>query len=196
MVGADLGTIKESPMPIELEIKRFPKKVVLKDDFKCSLRPLKRDDEANYYQFFQDVPEVERMFIKHRMADPKVIREWCHNIDLNRDFPLLAFTNGKIIGTATLHLQTAGWKRHIGRISVLVLPKFRGLGLARALVTELIQIARNLGLERIEAESLGEQEAAIKMLTGLGFRPLARFEEYVKDMQAITHDYVLMGLGL
>jgi len=30
----------------------------------------------------------------------------------------------------------------------------------------------------------------------LGFRQLVRLDDYVKDMQAITHDYLLMGLDL
>ena len=34
------------------------------------------------------------------------------------------------------------------------------------------------------------------MFALLGFSNLLRFEDYVKDMQAITHDYVLMGLDL
>ncbi|HXT10605.1 MAG TPA: GNAT family N-acetyltransferase [Candidatus Angelobacter sp.] len=84
----------------------------------------------------------------------------------------------------------------MGRVSVLVLPQYRGRGLARAMVKEIVQIARNLGLERVEAEFIGEQEAAIKMFALLGFSNLVRLEEYVKDMQAISHDYVLMGVDL
>ena len=34
------------------------------------------------------------------------------------------------------------------------------------------------------------------MFALLGFSNLLRLEDYVKDMQAITHDYVLMGLTL
>jgi hypothetical protein len=30
----------------------------------------------------------------------------------------------------------------------------------------------------------------------LGFSNLVRLEDYVKDMQAISHDYVLMGVDL
>jgi ribosomal protein S18 acetylase RimI-like enzyme len=77
-----------------------------------------------------------------------------------------------------------------------VLPQYRGRGLARAMVTEIVQIARNVGLERVEAEFIGEQEAAIKMFALLGFSNLVRLEDYVKDMQAISHDYVLMGVDL
>ena len=183
-------------MSIELEVLKFPKKILLKDDFQSTLRPLKKDDEKKFHQFFLEVPAEERMFIKHRVTEPEAIREWCQSIDLGRNFPLLAVSDSKIVGCATLHQQLGGWKRHIGRVSVLVLPRYRGKGLARAMVTEISQISRNLGLERLEAEFIGEQEAAIKMFQLLGFSNLARFEDYVKDMQAIAHDYVLMGLNL
>ncbi|MGD0615917.1 MAG: GNAT family N-acetyltransferase [Verrucomicrobiota bacterium] len=183
-------------MSLELELQKFPRKIVLKDKFQCTLRPLRRDDEKKFHQFFLDVPEPERMFIKHRVTEPDVIHDWCQNIDLGRNFPLLAVADGKIIADATLHQQLGGWKRHIGRVSVLVLPHYRGRGLARALVTEVVQLARSLSLERIEAEFIGGQEAAIKMFAMLGFSNLLRLEDYVKDMQATSHDYVLMGLNL
>ena len=183
-------------MSIELEVQKFPKKIVLKDKFQPTLRPLRKDDEKKFHEFFLAVPEEERMFIKHRVTDPEVIRDWCQNIDLGRNFPLLAIADGKIVGDATLHQQLGGWKRHIGRVSVLVLPQYRGRGLARAMIREIVQLSRNLGLERLEAEFIGEQEAAIKMFALLGFSNLLRFEDYVKDMQAVSHDYVLMGLYL
>jgi GNAT superfamily N-acetyltransferase len=183
-------------MSLELEIQKFPKKITLKDGWQSTLRPLRKDDEKKFHQFFLAVPEAERMFIKHRVTEQEVIRDWCQNIDLGRNFPLLAIADSKIIGDATLHQQLGGWRRHIGRVSVLVLPQYRGRGLARAMISEIVQLARNLGLERIEAEFIGEQEAAIQMFAMLGFSNLLRLEDYVKDMQAISHDYVLMGLNL
>jgi len=81
-------------------------------------------------------------------------------------------------------------------VSVLVHPQFRGRGLARILIAEIIEIARRAGLEKVEAEFIGEQEAAIKMFAMLGFSQLSRLEDYVKDMQAVSHDYILMGLEL
>lgn len=181
---------------LELALQKFPKDAKLKDAAKCKLRPLRKDDEKAFHEFFLAVPERERMFIKHRVTDPSVIRDWCQNIDLGRNLPLLAVCEGKIAGDATLHQDLGGWKRHIGRVSVLVHPDFRGRGLAKALVTEIVDIARNSGLEKVEAEFIGEQEAAIKMFAMLGFSNLLRLEDYVKDMQAISHDYVLMGLDL
>ncbi len=183
-------------MALELELQKYPKEIELKDGSKCKLRPLRKDDEKGFHDFFSAVPERERMFIKHRVTDPQVIRDWCQNIDLHRNLPLLAIIDGKIVGDATLHQQLGGWKRHIGRVSVLVLPQYRGRGLARALVSEIVGLARNIGLDKVEAEFMGEQEAAIKMFALLGFSNLVRIEEYVKDMQAISHDYILMGVTL
>src|SRR5207248_2760587 len=181
---------------LEFELQKYPKEIKLKDGSKSRLRPLRKDDEKGFHEFFSAVPEPERMFIKHRVTDSQVIRDWCQNIDLHRNLPILALIDGKIVGDATLHQQQGGWKRHIGRVSVLVLPQYRGRGLARALVSEMLEIARHLGLEKVEAEFIGGQEAAIKMFAMLGFAPLVRLPDYVRDMQAISHDYVLMGLGL
>jgi ribosomal protein S18 acetylase RimI-like enzyme len=161
-----------------------------------SLRPLRREDEKQFHALFLAVPAQERMFIKHRVTEPEVIRDWCETIDLGRNLPLLAMAGDKIIGDATLHQQLGGWKRHIGRVSVLVHPQFRGRGLAKALVGEIVEIARNIGMEKVEAEFIGGQETAIHMFAMLGFSNLLRLENYVKDMQAVAHDYVLMGLDL
>ena len=183
-------------MSLELELQKFPKEIKLKDGAKVTLRPLKKTDEKNFHEFFLAIPEPERMFIKHRVTDVAVIRDWCRNIDLGRNLPLLAVAGGKIIGVATLHQQLGGWRRHIGRVSVLVQPQARGRGLARALVSEILTIARGVGLEKVEAEFIGEQEAAIKTFAMLGFTNLLRLDDYVKDMQAVSHDYVLMALNL
>jgi GNAT superfamily N-acetyltransferase len=183
-------------MSLEFEVQKYPKSISLKDIVNCTLRPLRRDDQKRFHQFFLGVPEPERMFIKHRVTEPEVIAEWCQDIDLGRNFPLLAVYDGKIVGAATLHQQLGGWKRHIGRVSVLVHPQYRGRGLAKTLVGEIVDIASHLGLEKVEAEFIGGQETAIKMFAMLGFSNLVRLEDYVKDMQAIPHDYVLMGLNL
>jgi len=181
---------------IELELQKFSKAVALKDGKKATLRPLHKADEKEFHQLFLGILEPERMFIKHRVTDLKVIHDWCQNIDYGRNLPLVALIGGKIVGVATLHQQLGGWKRHIGRVSVLVHPEYRGRGLARALIAEILEFARNEGLEKVEAEFIGEQTAAVHMFAMLGFRQLLRLEDYVKDMQAVLHDYILMGLDL
>jgi len=183
-------------MGLEIALQHIPSELTLKDGFKVRVRLLRPTDEIAFHEYFQQVPPEEMLFIKHRVSDPTIIRDWCQNIDLYRNLPILALDGDKVVGTATLHQQLGGWKRHIGRVSVLVLPRYRGRGLARALIKILIEVASYAGLEKIEAEFIGGQEGAIKMFAMLGFSNLIRLEDYVKDMQAVKHDYVLMGLDL
>ena len=178
---------------VEHILEQYPKTVTVKGSLEVTLRPLEASDEKAFHEFFCAVPETERILFKHRVTDLQVIRDWCQRIDYGKILPLLAIADGKIVADASLHQQLAGWKRHIGRISIVVHPDYRGRGLARALLHELIEIARDAGLEKLEAEFLGEQTAARRVFAEVGFSDLLVLADYVKDMQAITHDYVLMG---
>ena len=77
---------------------------------------IRKADEKDFHQLFLGIPEPERMFIKHRVTEISVIRDWCHNLDYARNLPLLGLIGGKITGVATLHQQLSGWKRQIGRV--------------------------------------------------------------------------------
>ena len=177
-------------------LENYPRQIKLKSGPACELRPLESTDEKRFHDFFRAIPAEERLFIKHRVDEPEVISDWCRNIDLGRILPLLAVSDDRIIADASLHQQLGGWKRHIGRVSVLVHPEFRGQGLAKALVEDLMQIARDIGLEKMEAEFIGEQERAIKVFSQLGVSTLLHLDGYEKDMHALSHDYVLMGVDL
>jgi len=178
---------------VEHILERYPKTATLKGNLEATLRPLEASDEKSFHEFFCAVPETERLLFKHRVTDPQVIHDWCGHIDYGKILPIIAIADGRIVADASLHQQLAGWKRHIGRISIVVHPKYRGRGLARALVRELIDVARDAGLEKLEAEFMGDQQAARRVFAEVGFNDLLVIEDYVKDMQANAHDYVLMG---
>jgi len=183
-------------MSLEFALDSFPKKLELKGGLDCEARPLETPDEEAFHAFFLAIPTRELLFLKNRVTERETIAKWCSNIDLESNLPLLAIIDGQIVACATLHQQQGGWKRHIGRVSVLVHPDFRSKGIARALVTELIELARFSGLEHVEAEFAGEQEGASKAFALMGFSQILRLEKYVKDMDAKDHDYVLMNLKL
>lgn len=183
-------------MQLDDILEHYPKNITLKDRSSVTLRPLEPVDEKQFHQFFVAVPANERILFKHRVTEIEVIRDWCRHIDYGRILPLLGLVGDKIVADASLHQTLGGWKRHIGRISVVVHPDSRGKGLAKVLVSELINIARDTGLEKLEAEFLGNQVRARRVFAELGFHEMLVVPDYVKDMQAISHDYVLMGRDL
>ena len=183
--------------PLDGIVDTYPKEKLLKDDLKVSIRPLETTDHQALYDFFKAVPENERLFIKHKVQDQQVIKRWCEKLDLEKDFPLLALNEtGQIVAACTLHQNGFGWKRHIGRVSVFVHPNFRRKGLAYALVEDVMGVSRQLGLEKLEAEFVAEQERAMKVFAMLGFSDLVHLPKYVMDMQGKHHDYLLMGILL
>jgi GNAT superfamily N-acetyltransferase len=183
-------------MQIEDIIEQYPKTIKLTNGRSIVLRPLKRSDEKAFHEFFARVPETERVLFKHRVTDIEVIRDWCGHIDYGKILPMLALDGDRIVADASLHQTLGGWKRHIGRVSMVVDAAHRGKGIARVLLKELVGIARNIGLEHLEAEFMGNQKAARHVFALMGFEDMVVRKDYVKDMQAITHDYVLMGRRL
>jgi GNAT superfamily N-acetyltransferase len=124
------------------------------------------------------------------------LHEWCRDLDYEHNLPLLMLHGRRVIGEATLHQRRGGWKRHIGLVTVLTHPDYRGRDVAKKLVEEIVEIARHLGLKRLEAELNGERKVAIRALEQLGLQQLTRLNEYVCDMEGEPHDYVLMGMKL
>jgi len=77
-----------------------------------------------------------------------------------------------------------------------VLAKYRQKGIAGQLVQALVDVARMSGLQKVEAEFIDQQKGGQKLFALLGFTHLVELEDYVQDLQAINHNYVLMGMDL
>jgi GNAT superfamily N-acetyltransferase len=183
-------------MSLEYALEMFPLPVKLKNGTPCTVRPLTKRDEAKLQKFFQVVPEVERLFIKKRPTDRRVVREWCRKADFEKNLVLLMLHGPLVVGEVTLHQRQGGWKRHIGIVTVLTHPEYRDVDVAKILVDEIISVARHLGLRNLEAELNGERKVAIRAMEQLGFHQLFRLPEYVLDMQSRAHDYVVMAMNL
>lgn len=183
-------------MSLDYAVDKFPVKVDLNDGLTCQMRMLGKEDEEAFQEFYLSVPEHERLFVKRPVQDPALFRDWCSDIDLEKNLSLLLIRDGRIIGEATLHQRQGGWKRHIGVVTVLTHLDFRGRGIVPVLVEEQINIARHLGLKKLEVELNGERTTAMKELAMFGFSELFRLHDYLEDMQKNTHDYIVMGLTL
>jgi RimJ/RimL family protein N-acetyltransferase len=183
-------------MLLEDALDKYPIHLKLRDGTEAVVRPLQRRDDIRLQKFFLSVPEEERLFIKQPITDRTLFRQWCRQPDFERNLPLLMLHGQKIIGEATLHQRGGGWKRHIGLITVLTHPQYRGRDVAKILVAQLVEVARYAGLRKLEAELNAERKVAIRALEDLGFHHLMRLDDYVLDMKAVPHGYVLMGMDL
>jgi len=176
-------------------LERYPVSVRLADR-ELALRPLQRNDGTELAGFFSRMPVDERIMLKDDVTNPAVIATWCTNIDPDRILPIVALDGARIVGDATLHRDRSGWSRHVARIRVTVDPKYRRMGLARAMVRELLDLGERLGVAVVDAEMLSAQKGAIRLFEKLGFVVVATLPQHALDLTHQAHDLVVLSKTL
>ena len=112
-------------------------------------------------------------------------------------FGLGAFCEDRLIGILRFERAQREKNRHRASLhAVYVTPEYRGRGIARALLTEVLRIARaQQGLEQIELAVSTEQVAAKRLYESFGFTCYGR-EEHALKVGSEYVDYDLMILRL
>jgi len=153
-----------------------------------TLRPMDAADEAGLVQFFKRIPVQERQLFREDVTRPSVIRGWIANLDDSRILPLLAVHDSRIVADATLHRDTGGWSRHVGKVRLTIDPDFRALGLARLLLQEFIELSKALGVAVLEGEILDVQEGEASLFEEMGFQCVATLPQHAIDLSGRVHD--------
>ena len=175
-----------------MPLKGFPKQIILRDRSAVTLRPMVREDKEGLRTFFRRLPPEDRQFLKDDVTRAEIIETWARDLNYDRVLPILAEFEGRIVGDATLHRQAYGWMRHVGEIRLVTDPYLRRRGLATAMAREIFYLALQAGLDKMVAEMVADQIAAIKVFGKLGFQQEARLVNHVVDLQGRKHDLVIM----
>lgn len=181
---------------VVMHLERFPKKIQLKDGTELVLRAMTRQDERALMEFFEELEDEDRLYLRNDVSNYRVVREWFSNLNYNRVFPILALKERAIVANATLHRKPFGWMRHVGEIRIVVSPQFRKKGLARILAAEIIQSAREAELEKLTAEMAVSQKGAVEVFRKMGFVEEATLKGYIRDAKDHLHDLLVMSLEL
>jgi len=171
----------------------YPKQVILKDGQEAIFRLLRTTDFQALMDFFGRIPEEERWYAKHDLADEELVRSWVDHIDLERAVPVVAEVGERLVAQAVLHRRRYGCTSHIGRIRIMVDPQYRGKRLGTWIMFDIINLGVSLGLEKLEARfASGPEDAAIRGCRKLDFYEAATLPRYVKSLGGEYHDLVVM----
>ena len=189
LINTDLG---DGMMVVEEVLERYPRTVRLRD---CEVvfRPLRPGDADMLCAYFQkDLDDRDIAFLKDNVRDCEVLRGWCENIKYERVFPLVALVGERIVANSSLHMGTFGWTRCVGKVRITVARDMRGKGLGAAMVGELEEVAKVLGLERLWAEVVVEAQApAAELFKRLGFVEEGRLQGIAKDPRGELYDVAI-----
>lgn len=177
--------------PVKLK-KKYPRNVSL-DDSTFRLRRIAPDDKKAILKFARELPEENHLFLRMDITKPEVVDEWVDSNEAGRRVTILAENDGKLVGYGSLNRQDLSWTRHMGEIRVIVDAKERSKGLGTLLAKEIFDIAQELGLSKIVAQMVREQEGARRMFERLGFNAEALLTDWVIDRSGKTRDLVVMS---
>ena len=188
---------KEGKMAVLPNGEAYPKTIMLEDGSEVILRPLEEQDKIRLLRFFDRIPKEERYYLKENVTAPEVIQEWTSNIDFERVVPIVALVGEDVVADATLHRSRLPARRHLGELRIVVDPTFRGIGLGRRLIRELLDIAATFGLLKATFELVAQrEEPAIMAASGVGFKEVGVLGGHVKDFWGNYQDLVQMDLPL
>lgn len=153
-----------------------------------TLRPMNATDESGLLEFFRRIPVQERQLFREDVTRISVIQGWIRNLDYLRILPLLALSGPRIVADATLHRDTGGWSRHVGRVRLSLDPEFRAQGLERLLLQEFLNLSQELGVAVLAGEVLDVQKEKAALFEEMGFECVATLPQYAIDLSGRVHD--------
>jgi GNAT superfamily N-acetyltransferase len=170
---------------------KYPKEVVLKNCTEVNIRPLEIKDEQALREFYSQVSEEDRWFMRLDVMDPAVIRGWVEGKD--DVFSIIAECGPHIAAHARLHTHKFGCYHHQGRLRIIVLPEFRQKRLGSWMLLDLIHLAMDKGLRELRADFVvGVEDAAIEAAYKLDFFKKAVLEDFIVDPQGQLHNLLIM----
>jgi len=172
--------------------KEYPKTLKLKDGRSVVLNPLARDAFDQLHAFFLELPEEDRLFLRHDVKDPALIHRWTEDLDFDRVIPLVARDGDKIVGSGSLHLMAPGWMQHAGHVRMVTARSHRHQGLGGLIARDLVALAMERNLEKLQVHIIEDNEGALRMCEAVGFQKVGVLPGMVKDQKGQSRNVVIM----
>ena len=157
------------------------------------LRFLTGADADAVLAFSRQLPTHDLLFLPRDISEPKVLAAWIAESESGDMTSILALRDGRVVGCAAIVRDPLSWSPHVGELRIVVSTEMRGKGVGRALIQESFVFALNLGVEKIVAQMTVDQQGAIALFEGLGFRAEALLRGHVKGRDGVKHDIVLLS---
>ena len=143
--------------------------------------------------FYGGLTLEERLVLKDDVTTPEWAQRIRQGLEAGEVICLIAVKGHELVGEVTLHRSISGWTRHVGEVRVACHPDFRRRGLGTHLVGALVQIATDLGIEKIIVQVVENQLGARRTFEKLGFKKEAVLAHHILDFGGTKRDLIVMA---
>lgn len=171
----------------------YPKSLEIADGTMVVMKKLSREDFEFSLGFFRRQPEQDRIYLQRDVTKREVIERRMGEIEEGMATVLIAIADGMIVGDCSLYAPLRGWFSKTGEVRIVVDVNYRGRGLASALIREMMTVAAERGLKKLEASFMDTQKGIAKTLDNLGFEEEGVIKEIVVDLKGYEHDLIMLG---
>ena len=176
-----------------MALEGFPKKANLRDGSQVLLRPLGFEDAEGLLLLYRGLPEEDRLVLRDDVTRAEWSERFLTKVALGDVVSIVAEEEGHLVGEASLYRMRHGWTAHVGELRVSVDRAHQRKGLGFVLARELVKLARGLSLEKLVAQMVETQVAALKVFQKLGFVQEAVLKGHVKDAEGQKRDLFLLS---
>jgi len=158
-------------------ISPYPKKQealwTLKNGQEILLRPIKPEDEPMWIEMFQSFSEesIRYRFFQMLKDTPHELRVRYCNVDYDREIAIVAELNEdgrkKILGVSRLSMEPGG---KTGELAFVIVDKWQGFGLGTKMVDYVLEIAKDMGIEKVFVIMLPDNYRALNLTKKMGFQ--------------------------
>ena len=184
---------------VSVDLRRqYPKNLRLNDGKEVAIRLMEpgETDKSAILKFASGLTEDDLLYLRTDITDPAAVAQWIANVASGNSITVIADVAGEVAGYASVHQEPARWTRRVGELRVNAGPRFRGVGLGRALVAEVFTIGQSLGLKKLCGLLTSEQHGAQTLFERLGFRVEADLQDWVEDRHGRVRDILVMTYKL
>ncbi len=169
-------------------------------DKKITIRKLSKKDLKNvkkFQNFINALVEEEAKILMNKKNSFKKEENWLKgkigDIKKHREVFLVAEHNNKIVGTTGIDLNK--WrKNHIGKFGITIIRGYRGIGLGKHLLAEVIKLAKKELRPKpkiVQLEVYVNNKPAINLYKKMGFKIVAKLPKQIQYKGKLIEEFIM-----
>ena len=159
-----------------------------------AVRPPARADAPALARFAAAMPPHDLLFLARDIREPKVLEAWLAAQEHGQIASLIAVADSEVVATIAAISDRFSWSPHVWDVRLLVAPGWRGKGLGRRLLDQIVTDAIAAGAGKLTARMTPDQAGAITLFEECGFRAEALLLGHVRAADGTLHDLAVLSL--